>query len=51
MTILPVTYPARDVILMTSVVFSCIQLYLNACARAILFCARALLINLIDVCI
>ena len=27
------------------------QLYLDACARAILFCARALFINLIDVCI
>ena len=28
-----------------------IQLYLNTRARAILFCARALFINLIDVCI
>ena len=27
------------------------QLYLGTCARAILFCARALFINLIDVCI
>ena len=27
------------------------QLYLNTRARAILFCARALFINLIDVCI
>ena len=27
------------------------QLYLGACARAILFCARALFLNLIDVCI
>ena len=27
------------------------QLYLNTCARAILFCARALFINLIDMCI
>ena len=27
------------------------QLYLGMCERTILFCARALLINLIDVCI
>ena len=27
------------------------QLYLNTCARAILFCARALFINLIDLCL
>ena len=27
------------------------QLYLGTCVHAILFCARALFINLIDVCI
>ena len=27
------------------------QLYLNTCARAILFCACALFVNLIDMCI
>ena len=43
--------PSAEIVVPRYTTWSSIKWYLNTRARAILFCARALFIHLIDVCI